>query len=175
MTLPNDPLEALNWAWNHWDRTWWLIGALGVGIAWTRKRIAEWSRNNSLTMAGTPAAKAAAGQAAAGQLAAAQPAAGASALYAAAPSYAAAGYTAQPAYAAPPAAAPAHAPSSSRKLYREAAAPQRTVAPAARSVDVPAAAAASGRWTLEGAFGDPAHARTAIVVAEVLGPPLGLR
>lgn len=176
MTTPHDPLEALNWAWNHWDRTWWFVGLLGVGIAWTRKRLAEWNRNSGSAPGGTLAAKLAAAKAAVAKAAAAQPTAAASSAYAAAPSYAAAGYTAQPAYAAPPPAAAAQAPSSARKLYREAAAPQqRAAGPVARSVDVPSAPSASGRWTLAGAFGDPAHARTAIVIAEVLSPPPGLR
>jgi len=171
VSLPNDPLEALNWAWHHWDSTWWIFGAIGVAIAWTRKRLSDWSRRNSLATGGAPAVKPLAAQPAA-------PPAPASAAYTAAPSYAAAGYTAQPAYAAPPSAAP-H-PASSRKLYREASAPpQRTVAPVARSVNVPATGTGtgshSGRWTLAGAFGDPAHARNAIIVAEVIGPPVALR
>ena len=156
--MSNDPLEALNWAWNHSGHAWWAIGAIGAGIAWTTKRMREWNRQNSVLTGAKPAATPAK----------AQPASGST--YAAAPSYAAAGYTAQPAYAAPAAAAPSHAPA--RKLHREGA--QRTVAPVARSMDVPGPAA-TGRWTLAGAFGDPSHARTAIVVAEVLGPPVGLR
>ena len=160
MTLPSDPLEALHWAWNHSGYAWWVIGAIAAGVGWTSKRLGEWNRRNSLATARPPEAASKP-----------KPAAAAS-TYAAAPSYAAAGYIAQPAYAAPVAAAPAHAPS--RKLHRETAPGQRAVAPVARSVDVPTATA-SGRWTLAGAFGDPAHARTAIVVAEVLGPPVGLR
>ena len=176
MTTPHDPLEALRWALDHSNGEWWIIVAVGAGIAWTNKRIREWSRNSSSAPGGTLAAKLAAAKAALAQAAAAQPTAAASSAYAAAPSYAAAGYTAQPAYAAPPPAAAAPAPSSARKLYREAAAPQqRAAGPVARSVDVPSAPAATGRWTLAGAFGDPAHARTAIVIAEVLGPPPGLR
>jgi hypothetical protein len=172
VNLPNDPLEALNWAWHHWDGAWWIIAALGIGIAWTRKRLADWSRRNSLSLgrppAGTPVAAAPVAPPAPAPVQA-------SAAYAAAPSYAAAGYTAQPAYAAPPPAVAAPHASSSRKLYREGAAPQRTVTPVARSVDVPAAAAGGGRWTLAGAFGDPAHARNAIIVAEIIGPPVALR
>jgi hypothetical protein len=177
VSLPADPLEALNWAWNHWDRAWWIIGLIGAGIAWTTKRMREWSRRNAL-LVGPSKPKPAAmqwgpGTPAAPPAAPARPASSSSPTYAAAPSYAAAGYTAQPAYAAPAAAPPAHAPA--RKLHREGASAQRTVAPVARSVDVPQAAAPTGTWTLAGAFGDPAHARTAIVVAEVLGPPPGLR
>jgi hypothetical protein len=165
----NDPLDALNWAWHHTDSVWWIIGALGIGIAWTRKRLADWNRRNSAATVAVPVPNPAGAQ----PPAAPQPPP-AYAAYASAPSYAAAGYTAQPAYAAPPPVPAQHAPPS-RKLYREAAPVQRAVAPVARSVEVPAGQALSGRWTLAGAFGDPAHARTAIVVAEVLGPPLGLR
>ena len=174
MSLPSDPLDALNWAWNHSGGAWWIIGGIAAAAAWINKRMREWSRRNALAVGpsklkpagmqwgpGTPAPQPAP---------AARPA-GASA-YAAAPSYVASGYAAQPAYAAPPPAVAPHTPA--RKLYREGAPAQRTVAPVARSVDVPGSTA-TGRWTLAGAFGDPAHARTAIVVAEVLGPPVGLR
>ena len=162
MTLPSDPLDALNWAWNHSDRAWWVIGAIAAGVGWTSKRLRDWNRRNTPVTAQSPTAAAAKPG----------PAAAAASTYAAAPSYTAAGYTAQPAYAAPAAAPPQHAPA--RKLHREGGPAQRAPAPVARSVDVPPAVA-SGRWTLTGAFGDPAHARTAIIVAEVLGPPLGLR
>jgi hypothetical protein len=168
VTLPSDPLEALNWAWDHSGHAWWLVVAVAAAVGWVNKRLRDWNRRNAPVTA--PPRKAAAKAVPA----AAPAAASASTAYAAAPSYAAAGYVAQPAYAAPPAAPKPHAPS--RKVHREAAPAQqqRAVTPAARSVDVPAPAA-SGRWTLAGAFGDPAHARTAIVVAEVLGPPVGLR
>jgi hypothetical protein len=175
VTLPHDPLEALKWAWNHSEHAWWVIGAVGAGIAWTMKRLRDWNRRNALVTgpkaaAGPSATRWTPGTPSAPAPSPAQPAPASS--YAAAPSYAAAGYTAQPAYAAPaPAAAPRQPP---RKLHREGAPAQRAVTPAARSIDVPAETA-SGRWTLAGAFGDPAHARTGIVVAEVLGPPVGLR
>ena len=166
MTLPSDPLEAMRWALNHSDAGWWAVGLIGAGIAWSTKRMREWNRRNALLTG--PAAKAAAKAPAT-----AAPAAAATATYTAAPSYAAAGYTAQPAYAAPPPGAQnQHA--KARKQREAAPAPQRAVAPVARSVDVPVPAA-TGSWTLSGAFGDPAHARTAIVIAEVLGPPVGLR
>ena len=168
MTLPSDPLEALRWALNHSDAGWWAIGLIGAGIAWSTKRMREWSRRNTLVTG--PAAKAAVPAA---RAAPAAPAAAAAATYTAAPSYAAAGYTAQPAYAAPPPASQSqHA--KARKQREAAPAAQRTVAPVARSIDVPVPVA-TGSWTLAGAFGDPAHARTAIVIAEVLGPPVGLR
>ena len=160
MTLPSDPLEALRWALNHTDAGWWLIGLVGAGIAWSSKRMREWRRRNALLTG--PATKAAAPAGAAATQAS---------TYTAAPSYAAAGYTAQPAYAAPP----PQPPHGKVRTHRDSAPPpQRVVAPVARSVDVPVSAA-SGSWTLAGAFGDPTHARTAIVVAEVLGPPVGLR
>jgi hypothetical protein len=164
VTLPSDPLEALNWAWSHSDRAWWVIGLIAAGIAWSSKRMREWNRRNAPATVPGPMMAAAT---------AAKPAAASASVYAAAPSYAAAGYTAQPAYAAPTAAPKPPAPS--RKLHRDGGpAQQRAATPAARSMDVPPLVA-SGRWTLSGAFGDPAHARTAIVVAEVLGPPVGLR
>ena len=147
---------------HHSGDAWWVVGLIIAGIAWTTKRLREWgSRNTPVNTAPAPRPAVAP---------AARPATASS--YAAAPSYAAAGYTAQPPYAAPPPAAPPHAPA--RKLQRETAPARRAAAPVARSVDVPAATA-TGRWTLAGAFGDPAHARTAIVIAEVLGPPVGLR
>ena len=174
MSLPGDPAEALKWAMNHSGDAWWVVGAIAAGIAWTSKRLREWNRRNSLVTGPNPAAKRTAarwtpGTPAAAPHAPAQPAPASS--YAAAPSYAAAGYTAQPAYAAPAPAPPARAPS--RKLHREGAPAQRATAPVARSVDVPAAAPRARM--LGGAFGDPAHARTAIVLAEVLGPPVALR
>ena len=160
MTLPSDPLEAIKWAMNHSDAGWWIVGIIGAGIAWTTKRLREWNRRNVLLTG--PAAKAAA---------TAAPAAPAASTYTAAPSYTAAGYTAQPAYAAPaPGSRQPHKP----RIHRDTAQPERTVAPVARSVDVPGRTP-TGAWTLAGAFGDPAHARTAIVIAEVLGPPVGLR
>jgi hypothetical protein len=193
VTAPNDPLEALKWAWEHSDRAWWLIVAIGAGIAWTRKRMRDWSRRNALTAGPSKAGAAGwtpgAPSPAAAQLqpapvsAAPKPAAAGTqpapaSAYTAASAYSASAYTAQAAYAPPPPAAASHA-GSGRKLYRDtppaqrAAAPaQRGVTPVARSVDVPVA---TGAWTLAGAFGDPAHARTAIVIAEVLGPPVGLR
>lgn len=170
MSLPSDPAEALKWATNHTGDAWWMIVAIGAGIAWINKRLRDWNRRNTIAVGRAklaPPAKPTAAPVAPAPVAAAS-------AYAAAPSYAAAGYTAQPAYAAPKAAAAQPAASSSRKLYREGAPVQRAVAPVARSVDV-AQATASGTWTLAAAFGDPANARTAIVVAEVLGPPLGLR
>jgi hypothetical protein len=165
VTLPSDPLEALKWALNHTDAGWWAIGLIGAGIAWSTKRMREWSRRNALVTG--PAATTAA------PVAAATPAAMTAATYTAAPSYAAAGYTAQPAYAAPPP-APLSQHGKARKHREAAAVPQRVVAPVARSIDVPVQTA-TGSWTLAGAFGDAAHARTAIVIAEVLGPPVGLR
>ena len=175
MTLSSDPLDALKWAMNHSGDAWWVIGAIAAGVAWTTKRLRDWNRRNALvtgpkTAARTSAMRWTPGTPSAPAPSPAQPAPASS--YAAAPSYAAAGYTAQPAYAAPaPAAAPRQPP---RKLHREGAPAQRAVTPVARSMDVPAETA-SGHWTLAGAFGDPAHARTAIVVAEVLGRPVGLR
>jgi hypothetical protein len=173
VTVPNDPLEALNWAWNHSERTWWVIGAVGVWLAWINKRLKTWKRRNALAMGPSNVPKPAAAPPP-------SPSSSATQSYAAAPSYSASAYAAQPAYAAPPAAAPHPAASASRKLHRDAppahrpAPAQRTAAPAARSVDVPAAATGAGS-ILGGAFGDPAHARTAMVLAEVLGPPVALR
>jgi hypothetical protein len=56
---------------------------------------------------------------------------------------------------------------------------RRPVPAPAPSVALPSAAARTamppaGRSVLD-AFGDPAHARTAIVLAEILGPPVALR
>ena len=184
MTLPSDPLEALKWAFNHSNEAWWVFGLIAGGIAWTSKRMRDWNRRNAIPIGRTQlnstpwttAAPPAQAVTAAPPPQAAPPAAPA-ASYSAAAAYAAAAYAAQPAYAAPAAAPSPSAPA--RKLHREmpaqrAGAPaQRAVTPVGRSVDVPAPA--TGAWTLTGAFGDPAHARTAIVIAEVLGPPPGLR
>jgi hypothetical protein len=164
VTLPNDPLDALKWAMNHSGDAWWVVGLIIAGIAWTMKRLRAWSARNTVVTSAPATPPAAASPA--------RPAVMTISSYAAAPSYAAAGYTAQPAYAAPPPATSSQAPA--RKLQRETAPARRAATPAARSVDVPGPAA-TGRWTLAGAFGDPAHARTAIVIAEVLGPPVGLR
>jgi hypothetical protein len=53
--------------------------------------------------------------------------------------------------------------------------PPRTAAvrPAAASMD--AVVVRPGSPVLHGAFGDPAHARTAVILAEVLAPPVALR
>ena len=182
MTPPNDPLDALKWALDHSNEAWWVFGAIAAGIAWTSKRLRDWNRRNALSTGppkagaarwtpGTPSPSAPPAQAAA----APQPAA--ASAYTAATAYAGTTYAAQAAYAPPPAGAPSHG-GPARKLHRDAppaqrAAPaQRGVTPVARSVDVPVP---TGAWTLAGAFGDPAHARTAIVIAEVLGRPVGLR
>jgi hypothetical protein len=63
-------------------------------------------------------------------------------------------------------------PPSQRAMRRPIAAPAPSVAlpsAAARTAMPPA-----GRSVLA-AFGDPAHARTAVVLAEILGPPVALR
>jgi hypothetical protein len=77
----------------------------------------------------------------------------------------------QPAYSPPP-----------RQPQQRRAPPTpsvlRTVTPVARSVDVPplpGAPAGSTRRTLAEAFGDPAHARNAVILAEILAPPVALR
>ena len=81
-------------------------------------------------------------------------------------------YEAAPAYtAAVSAPAPAYQPAQTQ--HRSAAV--KRAAPAARSVDVPVAAAPLERWTIADAFRNPANARTAIVMAEILGPPRALR
>jgi hypothetical protein len=164
---------------------WWVWLAIALGISWTHKRLRDWNRRiaaDPATLAARAKARdalvAALAPALAARQAAAQPAAAAPARSAAVPAYAAqTAYAAQPGYAAPPPAAQAQPGSSARKLHREPAAAQRTVTPVARSVDVPttATAATAGTWMLKGALDDPAHARAAIVIAEVLGPPVGLR
>src|SRR6202011_1223289 len=50
VNLPHDPLEALNWAWNHSEGAWWLVGLIGAGIAWTSKRMRDWQRRNTLEL-----------------------------------------------------------------------------------------------------------------------------
>jgi hypothetical protein len=98
-------------------------------------------------------------------------------------------YVAQPAYAAPPPSAqPAYtAPTAaSQARHRQRHEPprrdvMRDPVSVARSMDVPdiaAVPAARGgamRRTLAEAFGDPAHARTAVILLEVLAPPVALR
>ncbi|HEY0613502.1 MAG TPA: hypothetical protein VGC96_02630 [Candidatus Elarobacter sp.] len=78
---------------------------------------------------------------------------------------------------APQAPAPPRAPQPEPAVQRS-----RRPVPVARSTDVPAPsgdAPASGpsptRRMLAAAFGDPARARDAVVLAEVLAPPLALR
>ena len=85
------------------------------------------------------------------------------AAYESAPAYSAAHSVEPPAYKP----APQHRPAAKR------------AAPVARSVDVPvspvAAVGPAGRWVLADAFRSHANARTAIVMAEILGPPRALR
>jgi hypothetical protein len=165
VSLPSDPADAVKWAFNHVDSVWWIWGAIAVGIAWTNKRLRDWNRRNA-----DPTVLAARAKARAALIAALSPAVAA-----------AGGRVAAPPSPAPAAPAAPTAAGAGRKHRHPAQAPtppppQRSVTPVARSVDVPAAAAAAtGTWTLAGAFGDPAHARTAIVIAEALGPPLALR
>ncbi len=86
------------------------------------------------------------------------------AAYESAPAYTAAVSAAPPPYQAPPQQRPAAV---------------RRAVPAARSVDVPVAAVAAvapaGRWVLADAFRNPANARSAVIMAEILGPPRALR
>jgi hypothetical protein len=156
VTLPSDPVEALKWAFSHSGDAWWIIGAIAGGIAWTSKRLGDWNRRNAL------AVRAGANKAAAAAMPAAAPA----------PPYQASSYAAPAAYTAPPAAAPSPAASAPRRFDRDPAPVRRAATPFARSVDVPVP---TGSWTVGAAFGDPASARTAVIVAEILGPPVGLR
>jgi hypothetical protein len=114
-------------------------------------------------------------QALAAQAAASQAAATATA----APAYAATpAYAAQPAYAAPP-------PQGKARQQRPERLPDRTRSAAPASpfspLGVPgafapaAAAPASTGGMLARAFGDPASARNAVILAEVLKPPVALR
>jgi hypothetical protein len=78
-----------------------------------------------------------------------------------------------PASAAAPPPAPqsiqAPPPVQPRAVFARPAPARAAVAPG----DPPAAAASSP--VLRGAFGDSAHARTAVILAEVLAPPVALR
>jgi hypothetical protein len=160
VSAPSDPGDALKWALNHSGDFWWVWGAIAAGIAWTSKRMRDWNRRNPAD----PAVLAARAKARAALMSALAPAV--AARQGAAPASAAPAPPAPVSQAAPPA----------RKMQRQPAPAQRAVTPIARSMDVPTTArATAGSWSLLGAFGDPAHARTAIVVAEVLGPPVGLR
>jgi hypothetical protein len=83
-----------------------------------------------------------------------------------------AAYEAAPAYsAAHSAAPPAYRPAQQHRPAR--------VAPVARSVDIPippvAAVAPAAGWVMADAFRSHANARTAVVMAEILGPPRALR
>ncbi|HEX3452476.1 MAG TPA: hypothetical protein VHS26_04180, partial [Solirubrobacteraceae bacterium] len=84
---------------------------------------------------------------------------------------------------APPSRAPQQRPTAAQQRPPlpppDLSAPRR-VSPPMRSTDVPAWPAAQGerlpvRSTLAVAFADPAHARSAVILAEVLGPPVALR
>jgi len=152
VTQPSDPVEVLKWAAHHWGDAWWLIGAIAAGMAWTSKRLGDWRRRNAVAVTARPRA---------------------AALLYQAPFRQAPGPAAQPAPARPAPPAATHPASASHRPRREPAPAQRATAPIARSVNVPPPA--SGAWTLSSAFGDPAHARTAVIVAEVLGPPVALR
>jgi hypothetical protein len=75
--------------------------------------------------------------------------------------------------------APRAAPGSAEPRLTAQHAMRRPVLAPAPSVALPSAAARAamppaGRSVLA-AFGDPEHARTAIVLAEILGPPVALR
>ena len=113
------------------------------------------------------------------------------ALGTAAESKSAPAYVPQPAYAAPPPsaqpayAAPAAAAQSRHRQRPHQEPPRRDVmrdpVSVTRSMDVPDIASTAPpqvgamRRTLAEAFGDPAHARNAVILLEVLGPPVALR
>ena len=99
-----------------------------------------------------------------------------------------AAYAAQPAYASPQQQQQAAQRHSRHKHQQQPQPPpqpevRRAPQPIARSVDVPifpsvampAAAVGTTRRTLADAFGDPAHARNAVILMEVLAPPVALR
>ncbi|MDB5069779.1 MAG: hypothetical protein JWM87_890 [Candidatus Eremiobacteraeota bacterium] len=98
-----------------------------------------------------------------------------------------AAYAAQPAYASPQQQQQAVQRHSRHKHQQQPQQPpppevRRAPQPIARSVDVPvfpsvpvAAAVGTTRRTLADAFGDPAHARNAVILMEVLAPPVALR
>jgi hypothetical protein len=97
-----------------------------------------------------------------------------------------AAYVAQPAYASPQQQQQA-AQRHSRHKHQQQPQPaepevRRAPVPVARTVDVPIfpsppplAAVGTTRRTLVDAFGDPAHARNAVILMEVLAPPVALR
>jgi hypothetical protein len=172
--MPSDPGDALKWALDHTNVTWWVIAAIAAGVAWTNKRLRDWNRRNALNVGPAKVNAAPAGWTPGTPSAPPPPRPqqpSAPSAYTAATAYAAPAYAAQAAYAPPPGGG-ATPGGPARRLHRDAPPAQRAATPVARSVDVPVA---TGAWTLAGAFGDPAHARTAIVIAEVLGPPVGLR
>jgi hypothetical protein len=99
-----------------------------------------------------------------------------------------AAYAAQPAYASPQQQQQAAQRHSRHKHQQQPQQPpppevRRAPQPIARSVDVPifpsvpapGAAVGTTRRTLADAFGDPAHARNAVILMEVLAPPVALR
>ena len=80
-----------------------------------------------------------------------------------------------PAGTAMPTAAPAlGAPATTANYPPPSRVPPRAVAPVAAGTPAPAVARIT-RGGLLGAFGDPAHARTAVVLSELLAPPVALR
>jgi hypothetical protein len=184
-----DPLSLLHWLMAHGgDFPWVFLLVLG-GIGWMSKRLRTWSKQNPgagnavrtwISDAQTAARRAAAIEAAARQAAAANAAAGPEAQQAAALAaarQAAATYQAAPAYVPAEttmARQQAQHPHQPHQPRRHAEPPPETRRTPVIS-DEPDWPVQTPRHALLAAFGDPASARTAIVLAEILAPPIGLR
>ena len=104
------------------------------------------------------------------------------AAYAAQTAYAQQAYTQQQVYTQQPAYAPPQAQVLARRQRPQQHDAMRAPASVARSMDVSALPSLADpaprtpvRRTLAEAFGDPAHARNAVILLEVLAPPVALR
>ncbi|MBV8750484.1 MAG: hypothetical protein JO103_12320 [Candidatus Eremiobacteraeota bacterium] len=151
MIAQADPSDVFGWALNHARDIWWLIAVVIGLIAWTNKRLGAFRRAS---------ARATGAQG---------PTASAQRTMEEAVRRALAG-DGQPAQAAPQPAATAQAAPKPPQPARPVQSPRSAVV-----VAEPVTPTIPVRQTLAEAFGDPAHARTAVILAEVLAPPLAMR
>jgi hypothetical protein len=180
-----DPLSLLHWLTSHGSNVVWLVVLAVAGMSWVSKRLRDWQRKNPgagsamrswVADAQAAARRTAALEAVARQAAIANAAAGPAAQRAAALAAverAAAVYEAAPAYV------PAEA-TKARQQAQHPHQPRRPSAPPPEQRRAPVLADETApeqtpRHALLAAFGDPASARTAVVLAEILAPPVGLR
>jgi len=145
-----DPSNVFGWALDHAQDVWWLVAIVIGLVAWTNKRLGAF-RRASARAAATPG-----------------PAGSAQRTMEEAVRRALAGE--RPTQATPQAVTPAQAAPKPPQPARPAQVPRSALLVADAAAPAPPV-----RQTLVEAFGDPAHARTAVILAEVLAPPLAMR